>query len=101
MCIRDSLAPHGLYSRFQAVCSARQVARGKPAPDIYRFGAQSLGVTPENCIALEDSPTGIEAAFGAGCLSILIPDQDDASDSIRHMLYAKADSLLDVISLVK
>lgn len=99
--IQAHLAPHGLYSRFQAVCSARQVARGKPAPDIYRFGAQSLGVAPENCIALEDSPTGIEAAFGAGCLSILIPDQDDASDSIRHMLYAKADSLLDVISLVK
>lgn len=99
--IEAYLAPHGLYTRFQAVCSARQVAQGKPAPDIYLFGAQSLGVDPKNCIALEDSPTGITAAFQAGCLSILIPDQDDPSDSIQDKLYGKADSLLDIISLLK
>ena len=99
--IETYLAPHGLYTRFQAVCSARQVAKGKPAPVIYLFGAKSLGVDPKNCIALEDSPTGIEAAFQAGCLSILIPDQDDASDSIQDKLYGKADSLLDIISLLK
>lgn len=99
--IEAYLAPHGLYTRFQAVCSARQVAQGKPAPDIYLFGAKSLGVDPKNCIALEDSPTGIAAAFQAGCLSILIPDQDDPSDSIQDKLYGKADSLLDIISLIK
>lgn len=91
----------GLDVLFDKICSGRQVAAPKPAPDIYRFAAQSLGFAPEECLALEDSPAGIEAAFRAGCLPVMIPDLDQPDSITLSRLYAKCDSLTDVISLLK
>ena len=56
---------------------------------------------PENCLAIEDSPAGIEAAWRAGCMAIIVPDQDQPGQEVLERCYAKADSLLDVIELVK
>lgn len=50
-----------------------EVAQGKPAPDIYLRAAEQLGLAPEHCVALEDSPTGAAAAQAAGCAVIVIP----------------------------
>src|SRR5262245_22743195 len=52
------------------VFSADQVEHGKPAPDLYLFAASSLGVTPANCIVIEDSTLGIQAAISAGMKTI-------------------------------
>lgn len=54
----QDFAPH--------IFSATQVARGKPAPDLFLFAAQRLGVAPADCIVIEDSPAGIQAARAAG-----------------------------------
>lgn len=86
---------------FDAICSGRQVANPKPAPDIYRFAAQTLGLAPEECLALEDSPAGIESAFRAGCIPVMIPDLDQPDEITQARLYAKCDSLEDVISLLR
>ena len=91
---------HGIDGRFNALCSGKDVPKGKPAPDIYLHGAACLGLKPEECLALEDSVAGIEAGWRAGCHTVLIPDQDDPSEKIAHMLFAKCDSLEDVIALV-
>ena len=99
--IREHLSSLGLYHRFAAICSGYDVPWGKPAPDIYLHGAASLGLPPENCLALEDAPLGIEAAFRAGCIPVMIPDQDPPDDKTKPMLYAKADSLHDIIDLLK
>jgi beta-phosphoglucomutase-like phosphatase (HAD superfamily) len=48
------------------VFSAIQVARGKPAPDLFLFAAERLGVPPKGCVVVEDSITGVEAATAAG-----------------------------------
>ena len=48
------------------VFSASQVAFGKPAPDLFLFAAQHLGVAPNDCIVVEDSIPGVEAAVAAG-----------------------------------
>jgi HAD superfamily hydrolase (TIGR01509 family) len=48
------------------VFSASQVAYGKPAPDLFLFAAQRLGTAPEDCIVVEDSIPGVEAAVAAG-----------------------------------
>ncbi len=56
--LRDAFGPH--------VYSASLVAHGKPAPDIFLYAAEQLGVTPRNCLVLEDSATGVEAAIAAG-----------------------------------
>jgi beta-phosphoglucomutase-like phosphatase (HAD superfamily) len=48
------------------IFSATQVAHGKPAPDLFLFAAQRMGVKPENCVVIEDSPFGVQAAQSAG-----------------------------------
>lgn len=94
------LKPLGLYHRFDKICTGYEVAHGKPEPDIYLYGAESLGLRPEDCLAIEDSPAGIESAFRAGCMAVLVPDLDSATDEMRKMLFAEADSLADVICLI-
>lgn len=97
--IRKFLAPYGLDTRFAALCSGRDVPRGKPAPDIYLAGAAALGLPAEHCLALEDAPAGIESAFRAGCLPVMVPDLDPPRPETAAMLYAKADSLLEIPKL--
>lgn len=56
----------GLRKYFRAIVDGAEVARPKPAPDIYIRAAKDLGVAPGNCIVFEDSPVGITAAREAG-----------------------------------
>lgn len=99
--IEKYLTQVNLCHRFQKLCSGHEVPKGKPEPDIYLHGAASLGVSPENCLALEDSPAGILSASRAGCLPVMIPDQDQPEEATRSLLYATADTLADVISLLR
>ncbi|MFE1954527.1 HAD family hydrolase [Streptomyces sp. NPDC059524] len=48
------------------VFSAQDVGRGKPAPDLFLYAAQRMGVAPERCVVVEDSPLGVRAARAAG-----------------------------------
>ncbi|HET7411445.1 MAG TPA: HAD family hydrolase [Pararhizobium sp.] len=65
--LRRALDLTGLLSFFDpAVFSASQVARGKPAPDVYLFAATECGVDPIDCIVVEDSVAGVTAARLAG-----------------------------------
>ncbi len=64
------LAASDLLWRFDAVCTASDVAHPKPAPDIYLLAARTLGVNLAQCLVLEDSPTGVRAALAAGMAPI-------------------------------
>ena len=99
--IQKYLAFHGLDTRFAALCSGRDVPRGKPEPDIYLKAATALGLDAASCLALEDAPAGIQSAYRAGCLTVMVPDQDQPGEETKAMLYAKADSLTDVINLIR
>ena len=90
----------GLLGYFDEICSARQVPHGKPAPDIYQFAANRLGVLPQECLALEDSPNGVRSAAAAGCKTVLVPDLDDPYEEVKDLLFAKADNLEAVIGLL-
>jgi len=81
--IREHLGSLGLLEGFTALCSGKDVPNGKPAPDIYLRGAAVLGLKPENCLAIEASPAGIEAAWRAGCKAIIVPDQDQPDEVTR------------------
>lgn len=62
-----NLGRTGLAARFAGrVFSGQDVAHGKPAPDVYLLAARALGVAPQTCIAVEDSPNGVRAAVAAG-----------------------------------
>ena len=58
---------------FAAVITGDQVAFGKPHPDPYLRAAAALGVAPEDCVAIEDSPTGVASAEAAGCHTLAVP----------------------------
>jgi len=61
----------GLYDRFAPhIFSAVQVERGKPAPDLFLYAAARMGVEPANCVVVEDSLAGVEAAVAAGMTAI-------------------------------
>lgn len=65
--MRHTLGRTGLYDRFAGrVFSASEVARGKPAPDLFLHAARQLGVDPAACVVVEDSRPGVLAARAAG-----------------------------------
>ncbi len=79
--------------------SAQHMARGKPAPDIYLYAAEELGIAPARCLALEDSRAGTQAAIAAGMTCFTVPDLshsnlDDFAD-INQFVY---ESLHDVLA---
>ncbi|MFC7310744.1 HAD family hydrolase [Streptomyces monticola] len=48
------------------IFSSQDVGKGKPAPDLFLYAAQNMGVAPERCVVIEDSPLGVQAARAAG-----------------------------------
>jgi HAD superfamily hydrolase (TIGR01509 family) len=66
--IRTALEICGLSGFFteEQLFSAQDVGRGKPAPDLFLHAAAAMGVAPERCVVLEDSPLGVAAARAAG-----------------------------------
>ena len=78
------LAASGLSGVFGATVSGEEVARGKPAPDIYIEAARRLGVDPQRSAAVEDSTNGLRAAAAAGMLVVAVPNREfpPASDAL-------------------
>jgi HAD superfamily hydrolase (TIGR01509 family) len=65
--LRHSLQLTGLLAQFEPhIFSATQVARGKPAPDLFLFAAARMSAMPEDCVVIEDSLPGVQAAVAAG-----------------------------------
>ena len=91
----------GLQNSFDELVSGYMVEKGKPEPDIYLYAAKKLGVKPEECMVLEDSPAGILAAHRAGCLPVMVPDQDEPDEETEQILYARAEGLSAVICLLE
>jgi HAD superfamily hydrolase (TIGR01509 family) len=64
----------GFGACFAVTVSSEEVARGKPAPDVYLAAAAGLGVAPERCVAIEDSSNGLRSAAAAGMAVIAVPN---------------------------
>lgn len=91
----------GKYTYFDAFVCGSMVKKGKPEPDVYLEAARQLGLNPQECIALEDSPNGILAAYRAGCVPIMVPDLDQPDEETMGLLCGKVDTLQDVIPLLE
>ena len=83
----------GLRDEFDALVSAKLVAHPKPAPDLYLLAASRLGVAPERCIAVEDTPTGLKAAKAAGMLAVQVRAASTAFPPL-----AEADLVIDTLN---
>jgi len=82
----------GVADLFQATVSSEEVARGKPAPDVYLDVARRLGVAPETAVAIEDSANGIRSAKAARMRVIAIPNPHYRPPDA---VLADADAVLD------
>lgn len=91
----------GLEGYFDRLISATQVKEGKPAPDIYIYACEQLGLVPAECLAVEDSPNGVLSAYRAGCRTVMVPDQTEPDEELKKYLYARADSLTDILGLIE
>jgi HAD superfamily hydrolase (TIGR01509 family) len=65
-----TLARAGLADTFPVTVAGDEVARGKPAPDMFLAAAERLGVEPERCAVIEDSPPGVAAGLAAGMTTV-------------------------------
>ena len=90
----------GLRRWFSTVVTHDRVARRKPHPDPFLHAAGLLDVDPADCIVLEDSAPGIQAAHAAGALPILVPDLAAVPAPIRWKTYAIAPDLHAVRALL-
>ncbi len=70
--VERTLRAIGVGGLFPIVVTAAEVARGKPAPDLFLLAAERMGVAPETCLVFEDSKLGILAAQSAGMGSVLV-----------------------------
>ncbi len=93
----------GLAPYFTATVSSEQVARGKPAPDVYLEAARRLDVAPDRCTAVEDSHGGIRSAKSAGMRVVAIPNAsyppDEEALALADVTIRSLDELtVDVVS---
>ena len=104
--LRHSLSLTGLLHWFEPhVFSATQVARGKPAPDLFLFAAASMQAAPATCVVIEDSVPGVQAAVAAGMRVIGFTggghcrpghaERLRAAGAARSLIDAKASSAAD------
>jgi HAD superfamily hydrolase (TIGR01509 family) len=97
-CVASSSAPDRLHLALEVsglaplfgehVFSATQVARGKPAPDLFLFAARMMNAEPAHCIVIEDSTLGIEAGLAAGTQAVGFAGGGHATDALAQRLSA-------------
>ena len=71
---------------FDVVIAGDDVRNSKPHPEPYLAAAAALGASPADCLALEDSPTGVRSALAAGCRVVAIPHIADVDEPAAHLV---------------
>ena len=95
------LALAGIHERFDPILTRDDVTRGKPSPDLYLLAAARLGVSPEFCVAIEDSNHGVTAAHAAGAITIMVPDIVPPTNESRARCVAVVSDLGAVLDLLR
>lgn len=82
--VEEHLRRAGIRQYFQNLTTGDMVEHSKPRPDIYLMACESLGVSPSQAMAVEDSPNGIRAAYSAGMIPIMVPDMIAPDEEMRE-----------------
>ncbi len=97
----------GVADDFAAIVSADDVTRGKPDPQVFELSARRLGLSPAQCIVIEDAPVGIQAAKAAGALAVAVliyhprsafQAADDAVERLSELSVARLQALASASS---
>jgi len=90
--LEATLRAADLEELFDVTVAGDEVEKGKPAPDLFLAAAERLGVAPEECVAVEDSPTGVEAAVAAGMRVVAVARHRD------HRAHLRCDTVVDELT---
>lgn len=91
---------HGFYDYTDAVLTANEVQRGKPAPDVFLAVADKIGIAPSDCLVFEDIPQGIRGGLAAGMKVCAVSDdysraQDTEKRALAHYYIDSYEQVLD------
>lgn len=95
-----NLSFENLYEYFDAIVDGAMADNGKPAPDLYLKTAELLKLDPNECLVIEDSPSGIHAGNNAGMDVIMVIDTIQPTDELRKICYRIFDHLDDILSVI-
>lgn len=98
--VHSVLASLKVRDRFLSVICADEITHAKPHPEIYLKAAEAIGIAPEHCLAIEDSPIGLEAALAAGMRCAVIPNHHLKNPDYTGAFgeYASLSNLLENLS---
>jgi HAD superfamily hydrolase (TIGR01509 family) len=83
-----TLAAAGIADLFDVTVAGDEVERGKPAPDLFLAAAERLGVPAERCVAVEDSPVGVESALAAGMTVVAVARSPEHREQLEpHLVH--------------
>ena len=91
----------GLDKYFDVIVTGDDISKGKPDPEIFLKAANKLGVMPKECIVIEDSPAGIEAAFRGNMYGIHVEDLKEADESIKKYCFKNYKNLSQIQQYIK
>jgi len=97
--MEEALDQLGLYGYFDHIQTSDEIARGKPDPLIYTETLAVLGLSPDECVVLEDSGNGVLAGCRAGCFVIAVPN-DHTRDQDFTCASAVVDDLFAALNLI-
>ena len=90
------LHAHGIYDFFETLVYVDEVGRGKPAPDVFLEAVRRLNLPKEDCLVLEDSVSGVQAAVNGNIPVVMVPDLKQPDEQIRSICTAVRKDLIEV-----
>ena len=91
----------GIRDRFDTILTRDDVTRGKPSPDLHLLAASRFDLSPEFCVAVEDSNHGVTAAHAAGAITLMVPDMVAPTDESRARCAAVVPDLGAVLDMLR
>lgn len=85
--VQRQLTNAGVIDFFETRTTGEMVEHSKPDPEIYLIACRSLGLEPQECAAVEDSPNGIRSAAAAGLKVIMVPDKIKPTPEIEKLCW--------------
>jgi len=95
-----TLGAGGVLGYFDELVFGDSIQNSKPAPDIYLKAAELLRLDPAECIAVEDSPAGMRAAYNAGMLPVMAPDLIMPNEELANIAYSIISPLDELIEIL-
>ena len=91
--VERQLRAAGVIDFFETCTTGEMVEHSKPNPEIYLMACKSIGMEPEECVAIEDSLNGIRSAYAAGLHPVMVIDKVQPTEEIKKMCENIFDSL--------